>query len=205
MGAILIVNSMPIVRAGLRAVLQDMDAASVLHEAGSADEAQVSLAGSLALIILEPEMPNINLPQLVRQLRQQHSQVPLLFFGGRVGVMFASLAAQLGADGYLSKSSDEKTIMATVHTLLGGMQCFPRQPQGQGALSEKTQLLSQKEVEVLLLLRQGLRNKDVARKLYLSEKTISAHKHNILHKLGISALANISEHEQLMGGVSLAA
>jgi DNA-binding NarL/FixJ family response regulator len=204
MGAILIVNSMPIVRAGLRAVLQSMGVASVLHEAGSADEAQANLAGNLALVILDPEMPNVNLVQLVQQVRQQHRLVPLLFFGGRVEVMFASLAAQLGADGYVSKSSDEQTLVAAIHTLLGGMQCFPRMQQGLGGLPTKAQLLSQKEMEVLLLLRQGLRNKDIARKLYLSEKTISAHKHNILLKLGVTALAQINEPEQLMAGASLA-
>jgi Response regulator containing a CheY-like receiver domain and an HTH DNA-binding domain len=46
---------------------------------------------------------------------------------------------------------------------------------------------------VLLLLRQGLRNKDIAQRLFLSEKTISAHKQKVLHKLGVNAITQISE------------
>lgn len=197
MGAILIVNSMPIIRAGLRAVLESMRISAVLHEAGTADEAQAYLADSLQLIILDPEMPNIQLPQFVRHLRQRHSQVPLLFFGGQVETLFATQAVQLGADGYLSRASDQQTVVAAIQTLLGGMQCFPRSRYIESEPPKKERSLSQKEIEVLKLLRQGLRSKDVARRLYLSEKTISAHKHNILLKLGVTTLAHIGDHESL--------
>lgn len=110
--------------------------------------------------------------------------------------MAASLAVKLGADGYLHASSTEMTIAATIHMLLHGMRCFPKAPLP-GYLSSGIQTLSEKELSVLLLLRHGLRNKEIAEKLYLSEKTISAHKHNILVKLGISTIAELVEQQVL--------
>lgn len=201
MGSILVVTAIPIVRAGLRIVLRENAEGYVLYEAGSVSEAQACTAQDLALIILDPELPDMNLPEFVRQLRQQSEHTPILFFGGRSAAMFASMAVKLGADGYLGRLSDEKTITAAIHTLLGGMQCFPKH-KGLDVLSGKMQTLSPKEMAVLLLLRQGMRNKDVARKLFLSEKTISAHKHNILSKLGISAISEINEHDMAMGELS---
>lgn len=96
---------------------------------------------------------------------------------------------------------ESRFIQGRLHTLLGGMQCFPKH-KGLDVLSGKMQALSPKEMAVLLLLRQGMRNKDVALKLFLSEKTISAHKRNILSKLGISAISEINEHDMAMGELS---
>ncbi|MBP6020109.1 MAG: response regulator transcription factor [Burkholderiaceae bacterium] len=194
MGSVLIINAAPIVRVGLRALLNGMGVASAIHEASSVEEALECVATGLILIIIDPEIPDTNLPEFMRQLRVQHGHASLLFFGGRSSSVFVPLAIRLGADGYLHKSSDQSTIVATINTLLDGMQCFPRS-QGISPLLSKLQMLSPKEMEVLLLLRQGLRNKDIARKLFLSEKTISAHKRNLLLKLDIQIIAQLTEHD----------
>lgn len=201
MASVLVVTAIPVVRAGLRMVLREDVGALDVYEAGSVSEALTGVHVDLALIILDPELPDMNLPEFVRQLRDKFQNTPILFFGGRSAAMFASLATKLGADGYLGRLSNEKTIAAAVHTMLGGMQCFPRH-KGLDLLSRKMQALSPKETAVLLLLRQGLRNKDVARKLHLSEKTISAHKRNILLKLEISVISQISEHDVVMSDLS---
>jgi DNA-binding NarL/FixJ family response regulator len=198
MGSVLVVTAVPIIRVGLRVLLHEKLEMFDVHEASSASEALRCVAGDLALIILDPETPDVNMPEFMRQLRRQSGHTPILFFGGRSAAMFASLAFKLGADGYLGRLSDETTIVAAIHTLLGGMQCFPRHNVSH-QLPDKMQALSSREVAVLLMLRQGLRNKDVARKLHLSEKTISAHKRNALHKLQISVVSQISDHELATG------
>ena len=198
MGSILIVDMLPVVRAGLRVVLNEIGMATTVHEAHNAQEALKYAASDLELVIVDPAMPGMNPISFVQQLRKQVANVPILFFGDHSAGFFASVAAKLGVNGYLGKLSDEKTIAATIQIVLGGMQCFPRN-KGEDPLPEKMQLLTQKEMTVLLLLRQGLRNKDIARKLYLSEKTISAHKQSILMKLGIGAIAQTSGNEPQLG------
>ncbi|HEY9279146.1 MAG TPA: response regulator transcription factor [Eoetvoesiella sp.] len=197
MGTILIINALPIFRAGLRHVLKDAGFLSTVHEAQSTNEAQEFIVPDLKLVIMDPAGPGAHPAVFVQQLRKDVGHVPILFFGGRDAPLFASLAAKLGVNGYLGKLSDEKTIAATIQMVLGGMQCFPPQSDS-GALTGKMHLLTQKELMVLMLLRQGLRNIDIAHKLYLSEKTISAHKRNILLKLGVNAITQIGESEAFL-------
>lgn len=166
-------------------------------EAGDAARAQDSSQQDLCLAIIDPKMPDLDPVRFIQQLHKHDSTVPVLFFGCTESIMAASLAVKLGADGYLHASSEEMTIAATIHTLLNGMRCFPKAALP-GHISSRMQTLSEKELSVLLLLRHGLRNKEIAERLYLSEKTISAHKHNILVKLGISTIAQLIEQQVLI-------
>lgn len=196
MGSILIVNASSVVRVGLRTILNEAGIRAPTLEARNAQETRAHMHATLDLAIIDPGMPGINPLLLVQRLHKLSPGVPILFFSDRNTALFASLAIKLGADGYIDQSSEESTIAAAIHTVLGGMQCFPRSPTDD-QLSGRLQTLSQKELTVLLLLRQGLRNIDIAEKLYLSEKTISAHKRNILLKLDIRTIADIVEHESL--------
>lgn len=197
MSTILIIESLPIVRAGWRAILHKMNPDTVLHELPAMPDIVHSLPAPLDLVILDVEStltPETSLPLKVRQLRQHCPQVPILFFGSHNTHLMVSIATQHQVEGYLNRYSDETTLKATVHTVLNGMQCLPRH-RSAGNLTEKIHLLSQRELEILALLREGLRNKDAARRLNLSEKTISTHKINILSKLGIQSLNQIHDHD----------
>lgn len=196
MQTILIVNTFPALRAGLRMILHNAGIIIPVTEAGSAAQAQEHGMQDLSLAIIDPNMPDLDLAHFIQHLHKHDNTVPVLFFGYTESTVAASLAVKLGADGYLHASSDEVTIAATIHTLLNGMRCFPRDI-SPGHISSKMQTLSQKELSVLLLLRHGLRNKEIAEKLYLSEKTISAHKHSILNKLGISTIAQLIDQDIL--------
>jgi DNA-binding NarL/FixJ family response regulator len=190
----LIVSASPFVRLGLRALLKEMGVTSVVYDPHTTQEAESYIAPDLDLVIMNPEMPDMNPILFVQQVRRQAEQAPILFFGGRSATLHSSLAMKLNVNGYLGDLTDEKTIVATIRTVLGGMQCFPRREMAD-ALSSKMQALSRKELTVLLLLRQGLRNKDIAQRLFLSEKTISAHKQKVLQKLGVSAIAQVDENQ----------
>lgn len=196
MQTILIVNAFPILRAGLRMILHDAGITIPIIEAGSAAQAQDRSMQDLSLAIIDPEMPDLDPVRFIQQLHKHDNTVPVLFFGYTESTLAVSLAVKLGADGYLHNSSEEMTIAAAIHTVLNGMRCFPKDPPPEHILS-RMQTLSQKELSVLLLLRHGLRNKEIGEKLYLSEKTISAHKHSILSKLGISTIAQLIDKDVL--------
>jgi len=201
MGSILIVSTLPVVRLGLRVVLKEVGVSSTLREAHSMQEAENHITPDLDLVVMNPDMPDMNPIAFVQKVRRQAEHVPILFFGGRSATLYASLAVKLEVDGYLGDLTDEKTIVAAIRTVLGGMRCFPKR-EHLDRLSTKVQALSQKELTVLLLLRQVLHNKDIAQRLFLSEKTISAHKQKILHKLGVSAITQVGENESFAGAVN---
>lgn len=196
MGAILIVNVLPVLRTGLRHVLQDAGLASTIHEADSTHEAQTFIGPDLRLIIVDPAEPGGHPAAFVQQLRKTAGNIPILFFGDNNAPLLLSLAIRLEVNGYLCKLSNEKTIVATIQMVLDGMRCFPSQA-ATHYHGGRINTLSQRELSILLLLRQGLRNIDIARKLYLSEKTVSAHKRNIMLKLDVSSISQISDNELL--------
>lgn len=196
MRTILIVNAFPAIRTGLRTILREAGISTFTAEAGTAKEAEDRSTLELNLAIIDPDMPGLNPGVFIRHLHKLDMTVPILFFGGRCNALAVSLAVKMGADGYLDALSEEKVIAATIHTMLNGMQCFPKTHLS-GPLAGRIQALTSRELSILLLLRQGLRNKDIATRLYLSEKTISAHKHNILAKLDISTIAEFNEHQGL--------
>lgn len=200
MSSVLVASHLPVVRLGLRTILRQAGISAQLLEAQTLQDAISHISTELELVIVDPDMPEMNPIHFVQQLRKRVPDLPIVFFGGKNPRLFASLAIKLGLAGYLGQLSDEATIAATIRTVMGGMQCIPRQ-HAEGELYGRIQALSEKELAVLLLLRQGLRNKEIAERLYLSEKTISAHKRNILHKLNIRAIAQFSEADVIASSV----
>jgi len=195
MGSILIASALPIVRLGLRAVLREVKPEAPVQEAGTARQIEDLACADTMLAIIDPDIPELNPVVLSQHLLRNTPELPILFYGGHNPGLYASISMKLGLAGYLSADADHATIVATIRTILGGMRCLPRQPIGDTSAT-RLQTLSQKELTVLMLLKQGLRNKDIAEKLYLSEKTISAHKRNILSKLNIRAIAQLSDTQQ---------
>lgn len=198
---ILILNPYPALRAGLRQIMHDAGIITPIVEAGSAIQIQHHDTQDLGLIIIDPNMQDLDPVQFMHTLHQHQNTVPVLFFSYADSAVAISLAVRLGADGFLPAFSDETTIASTIHSMLNGMRCFPRDPLSE-QLPEGSAPLSQKELAVLMLLRHGLRNKEIAERLYLSEKTISAHKHHILAKLGISTIAQLINQEILSAASS---
>lgn len=197
MSTILIIEALPILRAGLRAIIHGMNPVAVVHELPTMPDIAHSLPTPLDLVILgvnsTPSLET-SIPAKVRTLRQHSPQVPILFFGSGNTQLMVSIATQHQIEGYVDRYSDETTLKATMHAVLNGMQCLPRYTSA-GKLPKKFNLLSVREMQILILLRQGIRNKDAARRLHLSEKTISTHKINILRKLGIQSLNQIQERD----------
>ncbi|WP_397475037.1 LuxR C-terminal-related transcriptional regulator [Pusillimonas sp.] len=186
MDTILLFDSWPVVTTGLSTLLQSAGIQNRIYAAHRLEEALQSMSGRLALLILDPGNSDTTPDKLVNLARRTQPDLPILFFSNHAHGLYLSMAYMLAVNGYLEKNSDADTIAATVRTVLAGMQCFPHQQAFPISCDATVQKLSPKELVILQLMRQGLRNKDIAQRLYLSPKTVSAHKHNLLHKLGLS-------------------
>lgn len=158
------------------------------------------MGDQLALLIFDPCIPDTTPDMLVTLARRKQPALPILFFSNQAHGLNLSLAYMLAVNGYLEKTSDAATIVAAIRTVLAGMQCFPHQHSYPVNSDATLQQLSPKELVVLQLLRQGVRNKDIARRMCLSPKTVSAHKHNLLRKLGLTGIVPSRLEEQAQAG-----
>ena len=208
---ILLADDHPIVREGLRAVLEtqaDFEVVGTPQQAANGDEAlRLALELQPDILLLDLEMPVMDGVETIRLLRQQATARPKTGEYGHPRIIvftafdnderiIAALAA--GANGYLLKGAPREDIFHAIRvTMQGGSLLQPvvaskllrHMGQHEGSrLSAEPQpayeALTERELEVLALLAQGMPNKEIAAHLVISERTAKFHVSSIMGKLG---------------------
>lgn len=206
---ILLADDHPIVREGLRAVLEtqpDFEVVGAPEQAASGDEAlHLALELQPDILLLDLEMPVMDGVETIRRLRQQSvSRAPGRQSHPRVIVftafdnderIIAALAA--GANGYLLKGAPREDIFQAIRiTMQGGSLLQPvvaskllrhmeRRENMRSPFEQPIyETLTERELEVLRLLAQGMPNKEIAAHLVISERTAKFHVSSIMGKLG---------------------
>jgi len=191
--SVLLVDDHAMVRQGVRAFLETQSGISVVGEAGSGDEA-VKLAAQhipdvILMDLIMPDMDGVETTRRVRQVSPR-SQIVVLTSYHEDEHIFPALKA--GALSYILKDvSAEELASAVRKAAVGEAILHPRVAarvirELQGSHAEKVNPfteLSERELEVLKLIADGMSNAEMAAKLVLSEKTIKGHVSNILSKL----------------------
>ena len=209
---ILLADDHPIVREGLRAVLEtqpDFEVIGTPEQAASGDEAlRLALELQPDILLLDLEMPIMDGVETIRQLHQRLRREPSKGDGihPRVIVFTAFdnderiiAALEAGANGYLLKGAPREDIFNAIRvTMQGGSLLQPvvaskllrhvgQQPVSSSHSShqsESYETLTERELEVLGLLAQGMPNKEIAAHLTISERTAKFHVSSIMGKLG---------------------
>ncbi|EFH87675.1 two component transcriptional regulator, LuxR family [Ktedonobacter racemifer DSM 44963] len=198
---ILLADDHPIVREGLRAVLETQPDFEVISECASGDEV-IRQAELLKpdILLLDLEMPIMDGVEAIKQLRQRRQNARIIVFTAFDTDERIIHAIQAGADGYLLKGSPRDEIFKAIRLAMeGGSLLQPlvaskllrhmgqrerennyRTLQGIPRVEE----LTERELEVLRLLAQGMPNKEIASHLVISERTAKFHVSSIMSKLG---------------------
>jgi len=206
---ILLADDHPIVREGLRAVLEtqpDFEVVGTPQQAADGNEAlRLALQLQPDILLLDLEMPVMDGVETIRHLRQQPQpgasrdrQPRIIVFTAFDNDERIIAALEAGANGYLLKGAPREEIFNAIRvTMQGGSLLQPviaskllrhvgqqyggRASNGQPALVEA---LTERELEVLALLAQGMPNKEIAARLIISERTAKFHVSSIMGKLG---------------------
>lgn len=201
---VLIADGHPIVLAGLRSVLSDRPGIQVVGEANDGMEA-IDKAVELGpdVVLMDLKLPKVDGMTVLRSLhaRAQNSKV-ILFASSEHREDFVE-AMKLGCSGVLPRDTPthliEKSIIK-VHageiwldsnTTAAVIRHFAsptefNQTQGNGKTSRERSQLSQREREIIILIAQGYKNKEIAEKMFITEQTVKNHLHNVFDKLGVS-------------------
>lgn len=188
---ILLVDDHPVVRTGLRAVLEAYDDLAVTGEASSGEEAvklseQLQPAVVLCDLRLGEGMNGIATTKALRALRPAPGVIMLTTFDRDAEI---AGAVEAGASGYLLKDVDPATIVEAIRTVSRGGMFMPpeltnRLMAGMRGSSER---LTDRELEVMQLLATGASNRDMAKALFVSEATIKSHLVHIFTKLHVES------------------
>jgi DNA-binding NarL/FixJ family response regulator len=191
---VLLVDDHPVVRSGLRYVLEQGDRLVVIGECESAGEA-VKLAEGLQpdVIFMDICMPDLNGIEATRIIKERQPDVRILIVSTHNDDEYVMGALQAGADGYLLKQCHPEELRSGVLQVHAGERVLHESIVR--ALITKTihraatpprDELSEREREVLLMLAEGATSKEIALSLGLRPKTVENHRARILDKLGVS-------------------
>jgi DNA-binding NarL/FixJ family response regulator len=198
---VFVVDDHPIVRRGFQLLLSlEPD----LMVCGEADRGSAALEKILAL---KPDVVVVDLSlrggsglELIKQLRAQDLKSKVLVFTMRDEAIHAERALRAGADGYITKEEGADKAIAAIRLLMQGKRYLSERLAGRimdrlagGPSSNDSGLdsLTDRELEILELIGNGLGSRDIAEKLHLSIKTIESHREHLKTKLGLARAAGL--------------
>lgn len=194
--SIIIVDDHPLFRDALRQALSDSIRDVQIFEAGSLDGLSSALEenSETDLVLLDLAMPGVKGFSGLMYLRAQYPEIPVVVVSANEDPAAIRRCLEFGASGFIPKSLPVETIRDAVRTVLeGDVWTPPDLDLGDDSDGETADLvarlatLTPQQVRVLMMLSEGLLNKQIAYKLNVSEATIKAHVSAILQKLGVDS------------------
>lgn len=193
---ILVIDDHPIFRQGLIALLSEEKDFLICGEADEGSSAlKILRENNPSLIILDLSLKNSSGLQLLKRIRAEDKKVKILIASMHDEVLFAERCILAGANGYINKEEAPSKIVSAIRALLKNgfylsdkmtIHIAQRNLQGMDQIKNAPEdILSNREMEVFMLIGKGHSTQKIADSLHLSTKTIDTHKEHIKKKLGI--------------------
>jgi DNA-binding NarL/FixJ family response regulator len=193
---IVIADDHPLFRGALRQAVASLLPAARVIEAGGLDELTGALERekNVDLVLLDLTMPGVQGFSGLIYLRAQYPDVPVVVVSAHEDSAVIRRAVEFGASGFIPKSLDMEDIGAALRSILAGDTWTPPDVDLSDAEDKETSelvrrlaSLTPQQVRVLMMLSEGLLNKQIAYELTVSEATVKAHVSAILQKLGVDS------------------
>lgn len=196
---ILIVDDHFIIREGMRLIFNTVPEIELVGEAANGQEALAQVEALFPdVVLMDLQMPVMDGITAIESLRASHPDVAIIILTTykENDLMLSGLKA--GARGYLLKDTDRETLIDTIQAAASGktllkpeilQQVLDYQPHQKVAEAGIENPLSDRELEVLRMVAEGARNKEIAYHLRISERTVKAHLSHIFQKLNVDSRA----------------
>ena len=194
--SILLADDHPVVRQGLRALLEGESDFRIIGEVGDGLEAS-QLAERLQpdVLVLDLMMPGLNGLEVARQVSQRSPRTRIVILSMHSNEAYVLEALRNGATGYVLKDSSAADLVRAVREVTAGRR-YLSPPLSERAIEAYTQkakvaaldlyeTLTTREREVLHLAAEGHTNREIADRLHISPRTVEVHRANMMHKLGL--------------------
>lgn len=190
---IAIVDDHSMIREGLKQLLELDGEIKVIAEANNGIECMEMLQKQLPdILLLDINMPQMNGIQVLETIKKEKIKVKVLILTIHNEVEYLMKAVEIGIDGYVLKDSDISVLKKAIHAINGGESYIEPSltPYFNKKLGKKKETridsLSKREIQVLELIAEGSFNKEIAEKLFISEKTVKNHVSSIFKKINVS-------------------
>lgn len=198
-------------RRGLVMLLRDMSGVQVVFECANGEELLTGLRDNpIDIVLLDLEMPVMDGMEAIGRIKQEHPDVKVIVLSTHNKEQFILRAMDSGAAGYMLKSADTDEIESAIrsvresgyyysdrvsHVMLHGLVT----KQKVKPTFQEVDPLSERELEVLRAICQGLTNTEIAGKLFISPRTVEGHRNNMLLKTGAKNTAGLVVYAMTKG------
>jgi DNA-binding NarL/FixJ family response regulator len=200
---ILVADDHPVVRSGLRRLLDAQADLEVVAEAENGAEAvEKALSEDVHLAILDVPMPKLTGIQAAAELQKRKAELKVLMLSMYDSEQFLYESLRAGASGYVLKSeADQDIVEACRRTMRGQSFLYPSAIASlvkdfveRGRPDDQFDVLTPRELQVLKLIAEAHSSKEIAKELVISVKTVERHRQNILDKLGMSDRVELTRY-----------
>ncbi len=197
---VLIVDDHRIVRQGIHSLLEDCQWIEVVGESpDGSDMMRMIRHYPVDVVLLDINLPGASGIDLLRKLKSQQetSHIKVIILSMFTQEEYIIDAIKAGAKGYLPKNTSRNELLEAIRAVSDGQEYFSplissilmktiiKKKQEELVCDKPEDMLSQREIEILILVAQGLSNAEIAEKLFISIRTVESHKNHILQKLGL--------------------
>ncbi len=206
---VLIVDDHALIRDGIVAMLKNEKEIKIIGEAIDGEDAiQKNKELNPDLIIMDIMMPKFNGLEAAKIIKEQQPEAKILFLSMELKEDFISEAIKVGASGYIPKDANKVILINAIKAVYNGEKYFHRQVSDvifnqfyeKSVGNEKVKKtytagkISNREVEVLKLIASGFSNSQIAEQLFISVRTVDAHRNHIMQKLELSSTAELVKY-----------
>lgn len=210
---ILLADDHPIVRQGIRSLLESMPEFKVIGEASDGIEAIDMIEKEIPdIAFVDIMMPNLNGLEVTKQVSKRNLNTKIIILSMYANSTYAVRAFRNGASGYVLKDADQSEIVKAAHAVMNGQRfispefsddVFSALIDSQDRYEDNLSQLTTRERQVLQMIAEGNTNKEIAEKLVLSTRTIESHRANLMIKLKINSQAKLVQFAIQKGIISI--
>ena len=190
---VLIVDDHALVRMGIRRLLDDLPDIAVVGEAENGERALEFIRSHKPdVVLLDMKMPGIDGWEVTRRLQKSHPEVKVIAVTALTTESLPSRVLQLGAMGYLTKESGSQDLSAAIRKVYKGERYLSAEIAQKMAIDSLQahqdspfDALSEREMQVMLMITRGVTVQDISTRLFLSTKTINGYRYRIFDKLAV--------------------
>jgi two-component system, NarL family, invasion response regulator UvrY len=190
---VLIVDDHALVRMGIRRLLEEMTDIEVVADAESGEQALALVKiHQPDVVLLDMKMPGIDGWEVTRRLKKSNPHIKVIAVTAVCAEPLPTRVLQLGAMGYLTKESGAAEMEAAIRKVAKGEKYLSAEIAQKMAINSLQEphdtpfdLLSEREMQVMLMVTRGMDVQDIAERLFLSNKTINGYRYRIFEKLGL--------------------
>lgn len=192
---IVLVDDHKLVRTGIKRILEDVPGIKVVGEAGNGEEAmQVVRQTKPNIVLMDIKMPGLGGLETTRKLLRLNPDLKIIIITAYENDVFPIRMLQAGASGYLTKGASQDEMIRAIRAVQAGQRHLSAEiakllalKSVSGSSKSPFDELSERELQIVMMITQGVKVPEIAEKLHLSPKTVNSYRYRIFDKLSIKS------------------